>query len=56
MAGADYTPHLQKFESIHNPIYNLHYFPRNKFSSANHRELHQAATNMWCEIACLQSS
>lgn len=48
--------HVQKFASIHDPIYNMHYFPRNKFSSANHREFHQAATNMWCEIACLKST
>jgi len=45
--------HLQKFASIHEPIYNLHYFLRNKYSSADHRELRKAATNMWREIACL---
>lgn len=48
--------HVQKFAFIHDPIYNLHYFPRSKFSSANHRELRQAATNMWREIACLETA
>ena len=46
--------HVQRFTSIHDPIYNLHHFPRNQFSSADHRELRQAATNMWREIACLK--
>jgi putative transposase len=48
--------HVQRFTSIHDPIYNLHYFPRNKFSAADHRELRQAATTIWCEIACLKSA
>ncbi len=39
--------HVQRFASIHDPIYNLHYFPRNKFNSSDHRELRQAATSMW---------
>jgi putative transposase len=46
--------HVQRFTSIHDPIYNLHHFPSNRFSSADHRELRQAATNMWREIACLK--
>ena len=48
--------HVQKFTSIHDPINNLHDFPRNKFSSAHHRELRQAATDMWREIACLKAA
>ncbi|MDH0370166.1 IS6 family transposase [Brucella anthropi] len=48
--------HVQRFTSIHDPIYNLHYFPRNKFSSADHRELRQAATSMWREIAYLKAA
>lgn len=46
--------HLQRFASIHDPIYNLHHCPRNQLTSFDHRQLRQAATNMWCEIACLQ--
>ena len=42
--------------SIHDPIYNIYYFPRNQFDAADHRELRQAATNMWREIACLKSA
>jgi len=48
--------HVQNFTSIHDPIYNLHYLPRNQISSANHRELRQAATDMWREISCLKSA
>ncbi len=48
--------HVQKFTSIHDPIYNLHYFPRNQLNAADHRELRHAATNMWREIACLKSA
>ncbi|OYR12260.1 putative transposase [Brucella thiophenivorans] len=48
--------HVQKFTSIHDPIYNIYYFPRNQFDAADHRELRQAATNMWREIACLKSA
>ena len=48
--------HLQRFASIHDPIYNLHDFPRNKFNAADHRELRQAATSMWREIACLKTA
>ena len=42
--------HLQKFASIHDPIYNLHHFPR-----SNHRFLRQSAMQTWREIACLKS-
>jgi len=38
------------------PIYNLHHFPRDLLTSADHRELRQAATNMWREIACLKTA
>ena len=48
--------HVQKFTSIHDPIYNMHYFPRNQFNVADHRELRQTATEMWREIACLKSA
>lgn len=48
--------HVQKFTSIHDPLYNLHYFPRNQFSSVNHRELRQAASDVWREIVCLKSA
>ncbi len=48
--------HLQRFASIHDPIYNLHYFPRNKFSSADHRELRLAAASIWREITCTKSA
>lgn len=48
--------HVQSFTSIHDPIYNLHHFPRDLLTSADHRELRQAATNMWREIACLKTA
>lgn len=48
--------HVQKFTSIHDPIYNLHYFPRNQFNAADQLELRQAATDAWREIACLKSA
>ena len=48
--------HVQNFTSIHDPIYNLNYFPRNQFNAADHRELRQAATDMWREITCLKSA
>ena len=48
--------HVQRFASIHDPIYNLHHFPRNQLNSTDHRELRQAATDMWGEIACVKSA
>ena len=48
--------HVQRFTSIHDPIYNLHYFPRNKFNAFDHRKLSQAANNMWREIAYLKAA
>lgn len=48
--------HLQKFTSIHDPIYNLHHFPRNQITSSDHRFLRQAAMQSWREIACLSGA
>lgn len=48
--------HLQRFATIHDPTYNLHHFPRNQLTSSEHRQLRQAATTMWREIACLKSA
>ncbi|MGU3401712.1 DDE-type integrase/transposase/recombinase, partial [Brucellaceae bacterium D45D] len=48
--------HVQRFTSIHDPIYNLHYFPRNHFSSVDYRELRQAAASIWREIAGLKAA
>ena len=45
--------HLQRFASIHDPIYNLHHFPRYRFTSAIHRELRQTANTVWRDIAGL---
>jgi putative transposase len=42
---------LQRFVSIHDPIANLFHFPRNNFSSAEHRDLRNAAMAVWNEIA-----
>lgn len=47
------TRHLQCFASIHDPIYNLHHFSRNSFTSAIHRELRQTANIIWRDIADL---
>ncbi|KAB2756690.1 MULTISPECIES: IS6 family transposase [Brucella] len=47
--------HLQRFASVHDPIYNLRHFPRNQFNATDHRELRQTATSMWREIACLKA-
>ncbi|MFK0686107.1 IS6 family transposase, partial [Ochrobactrum sp. BD67] len=45
--------HLQRFASIHDPIYNLHHFPRDRFTSAIHRERRQTANTIWRDIAGL---
>lgn len=50
------TRQLQRFVSIHDPIANLHHFPRNKFSSPDHRDRRNAAMDAWREIACLQAA
>jgi putative transposase len=42
---------LQRFVSIHDPIANLFHFPRNNFSSAEHRDLRSTAMAAWNEIA-----
>ena len=43
--------HLQRFLSIHDPIANLHHFPRHSLSSADYRSLRSGAMNAWREIA-----
>lgn len=48
--------HLQRFCSIHDPIYNLHYSPRNRCNSSDFRQLRETATNMCREITCLKSA
>ncbi len=48
--------HLQRFASIHDPIYNLHHFPRDRFTSAIQRELRQTAATIWRVITCLKSA
>ena len=50
------TRQLQRFISIHDPIANLHHFPRNKFSSSTHRQLRQAAMTVWREIARVKTA
>ena len=47
---------LQRFVSTHDPIANLHHFPRNQFSSTDHRELRHAAITAWREIACVTAA
>jgi putative transposase len=42
--------HLQRFVSIHDPIANLHHFPRNKASSTDHREFRNEAMNVWRKL------
>lgn len=45
--------HLQGFASIHDSIYNLHHFPRDRFTSAVHRELRQTANTIGeISLAC----
>jgi len=46
--------HLQRFLSIHDPIANLHHFPRHSLSSADYRSLRSGAMNAWREIAELR--
>ena len=43
--------HLQCFLSIHDPIANLHHFPRHSLSSTDHRSLPSEAMNAWREFA-----
>ncbi|MFB8344573.1 DDE-type integrase/transposase/recombinase, partial [Brucella cytisi] len=45
--------YLQRFASIHDPIYDLHHFPRDRFTSAIHRVLRQTANTIWRDIARL---
>ncbi len=48
--------HVQKFTSIHDAIYNLHYSPRNQLNATDHRALRQTANNMWRKITGLKSA
>ncbi|MGO7601681.1 hypothetical protein ACC738_37535, partial [Rhizobium ruizarguesonis] len=41
---------LQRFFSIHDPIANLFHFPRNTLSSAQHRDLRNAAMQIFRSI------
>jgi putative transposase len=43
--------HLQRFVSIHDPIANLHNFPRQAFSSSDYRALRSEVMIAWREIA-----
>lgn len=43
--------HLQRFVSIHDPIANLHNFPRHAMSSSDYRALRSEAMVAWREIA-----
>ena len=43
--------HLQRFVSIHDPIANLHNFPRHAFPSPDYRALRSEAMIAWREIA-----
>ncbi|WP_208246232.1 IS6 family transposase (plasmid) [Rhizobium sp. T1470] len=47
---------LQRFVSIHDPIANLFHFPRNTLSSAQHRDLRNAAMQIWNKIACVAAA
>ena len=47
---------LQRFVSIHDPIANLFHLPRNTLSSAEHRDLRNAAMQIWREIACVAAA
>jgi putative transposase len=43
--------HLQRFVSIHDPIANLHNFPRHAMSSSDYRALRSEAMAAWRGIA-----
>ncbi|ESY64954.1 transposase [Mesorhizobium sp. LNHC252B00] len=47
---------LQRFVSIHDPIANLFHFPCNTLSSAQHRDLRDAALRIWNKIACVAAA
>jgi putative transposase len=47
--------HLQRFLSIHNPIANLHHFPRHSLSSSDYRTLRCEAMNVWRVITALEA-
>ena len=46
--------HLQRFLSIHDPIANLHHFPRHGLSPTDYRTLRSEAMNVWREVADLE--
>ncbi len=51
MKGFKSAAHLQRFVSIHDPIANLFHLPRHEMTSAEFRDLRQAALNLWWTIA-----
>ncbi|WP_246100830.1 IS6 family transposase [Palleronia caenipelagi] len=51
MKGFKSPGHLQRFVSIHDPIANLFHLPRHEMTSAEFRDLRQAALNLWWSIA-----
>jgi putative transposase len=50
------TRQLQRFVSIHDQIANLFHFRRYTMSSADHRDLRAAATQIWGEIAHVRAA
>jgi putative transposase len=48
--------HFQRFVSIHDPIANLHNFPRHAISSSDYRALRSEAMIAWREIAELSTA
>jgi putative transposase len=51
-----FARHLQRFVSIHDPIANLHNFPRHAISSTDYRTLRSEAMIAWREIAELSAT
>ncbi|TRD15782.1 IS6 family transposase [Palleronia caenipelagi] len=51
MKGFKSAAHLQRFVSIHDPIANLFHLPRHEMTSAEFRNLRQAALDLWWFIA-----
>lgn len=56
MKGFKSPAHLQRFTSIHDPLANLFHLPRHEMTSADFRDLRQAAMDRWREIAQLQAA
>jgi putative transposase len=42
--------HLQRFVSIHDPIANLHHFPRHSLSASDYRALRDEAATVWQDL------